>query len=234
MNEWNAEYARSGMPSSFRDDPSGVVVWTLENWPHLTGLDGLPKRGLDVGCGTARNTVYLARHGVRMSGFDTSDVAIDAGRRRVRQAGVDVDLQVHDLSSGLPFAAGEMDLVLDVFVYKHQLWPEVRKRYRQELLRVLSTTGRVLISLAEPTDGYYATCPPSNEANASPHAIVDPEVGVGSVLFSLEELTAEMADEFDLEMAWRKEKMGLMHGSHYIRHTLATIWRPRQSEQPPA
>ena len=78
MTGWDQEYVRSGMPSSFRDDPSGVVVWALTNWPTLDGLDGLPRRGLDVGCGTARNTLYLARQGIDMTGFDASPEAIAA------------------------------------------------------------------------------------------------------------------------------------------------------------
>jgi SAM-dependent methyltransferase len=229
VNHWDQEYARSGMPSSYRDDPSGVVVWMLDNWPHLTGSK-VPRRGLDVGCGTARNTVYLARHGVRMSGFDASEVAIKAGRERAQSASVDISLEVRDLTDGLPAGDGELDVVLDVFVYKHQLAHETRRSYRRELRRILAPDGRVLMSLAEPSDGYYSSCPAWGEKGTGPHAILDPVVAVGSALFSLEELRAEMADEFVLEMAWRKEKIGVMHGNKYLRHTLATVWRLPRSE----
>jgi hypothetical protein len=115
--------------------------------------------------------------------------------------------------------------VLDVFVYKHQTDPAVRLGYREELQRVLSEEGRVLLSVAEPDDGYYGACPPLAEPDASPHAVFDPVLGCGSVLFSLNELEAEMAEILSLEMAWRKARVGKMHGKEYVRRTLATLWR---------
>jgi len=229
MREWDDEYRRSGMPSSFRDDPSGVVVWLVENWMRLDGVERAPGRGLDVGCGTARNTVYLAQRGARMTGIDISEAAIAAGRKRAEEAGVDAQLSVHDLTGGLPSADGEMDVVLDVFVYKHLLDPGVREAYRAEILRALAPQGRLLVSLAEPSDGYYSGCPPF-DGPGGPNAVVDPVVGVGSVLFSLEELVAEMGAGFSLEMAWRKAKRGRMHGETYMRRTLATIWRRSADE----
>jgi SAM-dependent methyltransferase len=220
---WDEEYRRAGIPSSYRDAPSAAVAWALESWPRL-GCDQ-PRRALDVGCGTARNAAFLAGEGIRVTGFDSSPVAIEAGRKRVREAALDVDLLVHDLRTGLPVGDGEIDLVLDVFVYKHQTDPETRSRYRRELQRVLAEDGRVLMSLAEPDDGYYGSCPPSPEPGAAPHAILDPALGLTSALFSLDELTAELSDVLSLEMAWRKEQRGQMHGKEYTRRTLATLWR---------
>jgi hypothetical protein len=160
-----------------------------------------------------------------VSAFDSAPAAVDAARRRVLADGLEVDLSVRDLQAGLPAGDHDIDLVLDVFVYKHQIDPAVRLRYRKELQRVLSDEGRVLISVAEPDDGYYGACPPSPQSTASPHAVLDPVLGLGSVLFSLGELEEEMADLLSLEMAWRRVRVGEMHGKNYVRRTLATLWR---------
>ena len=228
MREWDVEYERRGIPSSFRSTPSSTVVWALDSWPRLTGRER-PEQALDVGCGTGRNVAHLVRHGVPTTGFDASARAIALARERLgagpNDETVDATLLVHDLSDGLPAKDGAVDLVLDVFVYKHQVQPDARRRYRDELLRVLAPRGRVMLSLAEPDDGWYATCPPSDEPGAGPHAVVDPVVGAGSALFTLGELEAEMADAFALELAWRKRRFGEMHGGTYERRTLATIWR---------
>jgi len=241
---WDEEYRRGGIPSSSRDAPSGAVRWALENWPRLSG-EPAPRRALDVGCGTARNSAYLAGAGVRVTGFDSSPAAIEAAKQRVAAAkreteghraqdlAANVDLLVHDLRAGLAASDGEIDLVLDVFVYKHQTQPQTRSRYREELRRVLAPEGRILISLAEPDDGYYGSCPPLPEAGAGPHAVLDPLLGLGSVLFSLAELTAEMSGLFDLEMAWRKTQPGEMHGKRFLRRTLATLWRRPPGEERP-
>lgn len=232
MQTWDVEYERRGIPSSFRSAPSSTVLWALESWPRLTG-GALPRRALDIGCGTGRNVAYLARQGVPTTGFDASPRAIELARERLRTAGdgtADADLSVHDLRDGLPAPGGAIDLVTDVFVYKHQVQPEDRRRHRAELRRVLAPGGRVLLSLSEPDDGWYGSCPPCEEPGAGPHAVTDPVVGAHSALFTLAELEAEMADAFELELAWRKRGRGEMHGGEYERRTLATIWRVRSDE----
>jgi SAM-dependent methyltransferase len=221
---WDAEYERAGIPSSYREAPSGAVLWALRNWEELGG-DQLPRRALDVGCGAGRNAVHLASRGIAVTAFDSAPAAVAAARDRALAAGLEVDLSVRELQTGLPADDREIDLVLDVFVYKHQTDPDVRLAYRKELQRVLSDQGRVLISVAEPRDGYYGACPPSPDPTASPHAVLDPVLGLGSVLFSLEELEEEMADVLSLEMAWRKARVGTMHGKDYVRRTLVTLWR---------
>jgi SAM-dependent methyltransferase len=221
---WDAEYGRGGIPSSYRDAPSTAVLWALRNWPELVS-ERLPRRALDVGCGTGRNSAHLAKQGIRVTAFDSAPAAVAAAGSRLRDAGLEADLHVRDLETGLPVGDHEIDLVLDVFVYKHQTDPTVRFEYRQELQRVLSDEGRVLISLAEPDDGYYGACPPLPEAVTSPRAVLDPALGLGSVLFSLGELEEEMNDTLSLEMAWRKARVGKMHGKDYVRRTLATLWR---------
>lgn len=47
---------------------------------------------LDVCCGPARHAVELARRGLRVVGVDASAHLLDQGRRRAREAGVDVEL----------------------------------------------------------------------------------------------------------------------------------------------
>lgn len=221
---WDEEYRRAGIPSSRRNAPSAAVIWALASWPLLADHP-LPRRALDVGCGTARNAVYLANRGVHVTALDLSGAAVAAARRRA--AGVDVEVLLHDLNAGLPARDFDIDLVLDVFVYKHHVDPDTRRAYRHELRRVLSSDGRVLICLAESDDGYYGECPPLDGGGGGPQAVFDPMLGLGSVLFSLEELVAEVSDVLALEMAWRKQGTGVMHGRQYMRRTLATLWRPR-------
>lgn len=227
MRPWDREYQRAGIPSSSRSRPSSTVVWALERWAERHG--GVPRTGLDVGCGSARNALYLARGGTQVRAFDGSERAIAIARKRAQTSpgpsGSVVELLVHDLEDGLPATDAEVDLVLDVFVYNHQLCADLRRRYRQELRRVLSPRGRILIALAEPGDEYYGACPPASECTQEPRAVIDPKAEVGSVLFTQQELEAEFGNAFKLEAAWIKRGPGTMHGGTYIRHTLATLWR---------
>ena len=213
MTGWDAEYeGAGGVPSSYRHEPSGAVVWAFSQ-----GLRG--SRGLDVGCGTGRNTLYAAAQGLRMTGFDRSPAAIE----RARERGGDAEFLVHDLADGLPAADGSIDVLLDIFVYKHVVHPDARREYRDEMRRVLAPGGRVVLHLAEPTDGYYGSCPLLGDAHAWPHAVLDPVVGVGSVLFTLDELRDEFHG-FELLDSQSRRKDGDMHGAVYERHTLTAIF----------
>ena len=84
------------IPSSFRSAPSSTVLWALESWPRLTG-GALPRRALDIGCGTGRNVAYLARQGVPTTGFDASPRAIELARERLRTAGDGTAAALHPL-----------------------------------------------------------------------------------------------------------------------------------------
>ena len=225
---WNGEYRAGGIPSSVRDEASTTVVWALSNWPYLTGRTA-PSLAVDVGCGTGRNSLYLASQGARVVAFDFAPEAVSRARERLAAAPqAQVHIMEHNLADGLPVPDNSVDLVCDIFVYKHQMDAALRRHYRQDVIRVLSEGGMFLLSLAEIRDGYYASCPRQSDAGASdPLAVVDPSVGAGSVLFTLESLRAEMGDIFELVMSWLKIKTGEMHGATYTRYTLATIWEAR-------
>jgi SAM-dependent methyltransferase len=225
-SKWDIEYGRGGIPSSVRQGPSGVLLWVIDNWPHLTGINR-PQDAIDIGCGTGRNSAYLASLGVSILGFDNSEMAIQTARDRfsnTESAQGTLRFLKHDLVSGLPTDDKSIDLAVDIFVYKHQIESEVRASYRRELRRILRQNGRLLLSLAGTDDGYYANCP-RQEREGNPITVVDPVAGVASVLFSLEDLIKEFEDTFILEMSWHKSKEGPMHGSVYKRSTIATIWR---------
>lgn len=51
---------------------------------------------LDVGCGTGDNSVYLAKHGWRVTGVDYVAKPLEAARAKARAAGVTVDFRQAD------------------------------------------------------------------------------------------------------------------------------------------
>jgi SAM-dependent methyltransferase len=231
MTQWDSEYRRQGIPSSHRNEPSSVLLWALSNWRYLSKSDR-PQTAIDLGCGTGRNTLYLAQHGVSAVGIDSSKVAIElADSRRADLTRTDATLRFieGDVTGGLPFENESFQLATDIFVYFHQLKEAARKEYRSDIHRLLTPDGMLLMSLATAGDGYYATCSPieSWEVKSSIPLVLDPGAGIGNTMFTLDSLTKEMSDYFSLEMAWIKRKIGLMHGHEYERETLATLWTPK-------
>ncbi|MGE0635790.1 MAG: class I SAM-dependent methyltransferase [Bacteroidia bacterium] len=226
-NFWDYEYRKQGIPSSFRNDPSGVLLWCLNNFEFL-GIKPENVQILDVGCGKGRNPIYLAQNGFHVTAFDSSSIAIDMANQLALSIEPDFrpKFLLHKLEDGLPGKKNQFDLVTDIFVYKHQVDYNERKKYRTNINSSLKETGILLLSLADKDDGYYSQCPKVPNNNLGLKTIEDEAVNIQSVLFNLNELINEMADTFKLEMAWVKTKEGKMHNKNYIRKTIATIWRP--------
>jgi SAM-dependent methyltransferase len=81
----------------------------------LDGPDGLsPGRALDIGCGSGRDSVHLARRGWRVTAVDFVDSALDSARRRAAEANVEVNWIQADVAQlgGLGLEPG-YDLIVD-------------------------------------------------------------------------------------------------------------------------
>jgi SAM-dependent methyltransferase len=74
----------------------GFAPWerrdVAEMWrPMLEGPDPpAPGRALDVGCGSGRDAVYLAKRGWRVTAVDNVDKALASARQRAAEEGVEV------------------------------------------------------------------------------------------------------------------------------------------------
>lgn len=223
---WDKEYDRQGIPSSHRDEPSSVLRWALSNLPYLT--DHPIGSAVDLGCGTGRNAVALSDANLdKVSGMDFSTVALDVAHKRPGAGRI--NFIQGDVTKPLPFESDSFDFAADIFVYFHQLPDIDRARYRREIHRILKPGGILLISLATINDGYYGSCPvgPLQDIGSSVRLTWDPIAEVGNILLTSDQLMAEFSDMFELEMSWTKRKAGQMHGTAYLRETVATLWRAK-------
>lgn len=78
MSWWDSAY-KSGRVSW---DPGAYdrhLDWVLENIP-IPGT-----RALDIGCGTGKSAIWLARQGFDVTGIDSAKSAIDIARRKARR-----------------------------------------------------------------------------------------------------------------------------------------------------
>lgn len=65
---------------------------------------------IDIGCGTGRHSIELARRGYQIVGIDLSESQLKRAGEKAQEAGVKIDFQKHD-ARNLPFK-GEFDLAI--------------------------------------------------------------------------------------------------------------------------
>jgi SAM-dependent methyltransferase len=91
--------------------------------------------------------MLAARAGASVTGLDGSPRLIEVARARARNENVDAAFVVGDLHD-IPFADGAFDLVVSVFGV---IFASDPRAALAEVLRVLKSTGRALISVWEPS-----------------------------------------------------------------------------------
>ena len=102
-----------------------------------------PGRALDLGCGTGTNVITLAQHGWQATGVDFVRKAINTGKRKALQAGVQVDLRLGDVAEPNGITA-PFDLVLDIGCFQ-SLIPESKRDYVRNLTHLLAPGGTYLM-----------------------------------------------------------------------------------------
>jgi ubiquinone/menaquinone biosynthesis C-methylase UbiE len=111
---------------------------------------GANRRALDIGTGSAVWAVELARRGWQVTGVDIVEKALDRGRRRVAEAGVDVNLVTADVTALDAAAIGsDFRLLLDTGTF-HGLTDEQRERMGREVTRIAADDATLIVDCFAP------------------------------------------------------------------------------------
>lgn len=110
----------------------------------LQGMDA--KRILDLGCGTGRHVITLAKQGFRVFGIDVSKKALKVTEERLNEGGLEADLKMGDIYKRLPYEDNWFDAVISIKVLHHAKVSEIRKLIR-ELERVMRPCGILMIEV---------------------------------------------------------------------------------------
>jgi methionine biosynthesis protein MetW len=131
---WSGAMGRKAEPGMDPDMPG----WLNELiWPGTVVLD--------VGCGDgSRYTDYLISAGAKVHGFDVSDFAVRAARKR------GIEAQVANLDRSLPAADEAFDSAVCIEVLEHLVEPEFTAK---EIYRMLKPGGSLLVTV--PNVGFW-------------------------------------------------------------------------------
>lgn len=137
-DEWSSSYDEDR--NATRDLDARVLR------AHAGALALAGEAVLELGCGTGKNTVWLAAQACRVLGLDVSEGMLARARARVAGA-ANVELVLHDLRHPWPVADGSQGRVVGNLVLEHieQLEPIFA-----EAARVLRRGGRLFFCELHP------------------------------------------------------------------------------------
>ncbi|MTE19650.1 methyltransferase domain-containing protein [Streptomyces sp. TRM43335] len=173
---WDGEAAASHGPLArahwARTEPAWGLWATPESELSLLPRDIAGKRVVELGCGTAYVSAWLARAGAHPVAVDLSHEQLATARAMREEFGLDFPL-LHADAERVPCADGTFDLV--VSEYGASLWCDPR-RWIPEAARLLTPGGRLVFMRYSPL---FALCAAPDGPAAA--ALRRPQFGPGGL-----------------------------------------------------
>lgn len=137
--------------ASYDQEPNGLIFLEERQVDQLLAQISFT-RALDVGTGTGRHALKLARRGVSVTALDQSPEMLAIARQAAQSEGLPIDFRLLSLDGGLPFKAQQFDLLVCALMLCHI--PGLAHAL-QEFARVLQNGGHLLITDFHPIHTLY-------------------------------------------------------------------------------
>ena len=106
------------------------------------------RRILDLGCGSGRHTVYLAKLGFEVYGLDISRTGIKIAKDWLRKEKLKTNLKINSIYKKLPYKDNFFDGIVSIRVINHAKIRSIRKLIK-EIERILKPAGLLFITVAK-------------------------------------------------------------------------------------
>lgn len=137
MGWWDSAYRQS--PPWDIGAPQPEIVKLVESREIVKG------KILDIGCGLADNSIFLARNGFSVTCMDIAHLAIEKGKAKAKEQKVEIRFTVGDaLKLDEYFDAEYFAAVVDSGLF-HGLNDEERPLFARQIYRVLINGGKYFI-----------------------------------------------------------------------------------------
>jgi len=195
-----ADYARTYDKETFTQGTAGEVDFIEQ---ELAG--DRAKRILDVGCGTGRHAIELARRGYRVTGIDLSAAQLARARDKAREAGVEVEFLQRDARS---FRFDEpFDLVIMVCEGAFSLMEtdEMNFAILANAARALAAGGKLILTTLSALYPLYHSVKEFLEAGEAPGGARTDELTFDLMSFR-ERATLKVVDDHGRERTLRTDE----------------------------
>jgi len=104
------------------------------------------KRVLDLGCGSGRHAVYLAKRGFEVYGIDIAPEGIKITKDWLKKEKLKASLKIGSVYKKLPYRDNFFDAIISVQVIHHARIKTIQKAIR-EIERVLKPNGLIFVTV---------------------------------------------------------------------------------------
>ncbi|GAB4352542.1 MAG: hypothetical protein Kow0099_36780 [Candidatus Abyssubacteria bacterium] len=156
------------------------------------------KRVLDLGCGSGRHTVYLAKRGFSVWGLDIAPEGIRLTGEWLRKEKQTAKLALGSIYERLPYRSRFFDAIISTQTLHHASIEDIRRAIK-EMARVLAPGGLIFVTVRAPLPAY------GNVEFIAPRTYVPldgDEKGLPHYIFDQRRIRKEFAD-FDIPGIWR-------------------------------
>ena len=113
------------------------------------------KRLLELGCGQGRDSIFFASNGLDVYAVDSSKVAIENIKQKMRGKNICLHLSHFEVRQALPFDSSHFDAVYSHMFYNMRFIDEELKFLFKESSRVLKNNGLLYFSVRSDKDVLY-------------------------------------------------------------------------------
>ncbi|MEI6659912.1 MAG: class I SAM-dependent methyltransferase [bacterium] len=138
-NTWDREYRNPKLVTK-GDEPQADTLRIFKFLKKEEKFVLEDKTVLDLGCGTGRNSNYIAERGNKVIGIEIYKTALELAKQRARDIGVSVDYRLGDIGASYDIAESSIDLIIDV-TSSNSLDEKGRDVYLSECARALKPGG---------------------------------------------------------------------------------------------
>jgi len=136
------------MDRIYRNMPLEKIPWNIETPPDalVELVDSgkvKPCKTIDLGCGAGNYAIYLASIGFEVTGVDISPTAIKIAKENAEKKGVKCNFLAADVLGDLDEVKETFDFAYD-WELLHHIFPEKRKKYVENVHRILNSKGKYL------------------------------------------------------------------------------------------
>lgn len=106
------------------------------------------KKILDLGCGSGRNLVYLAKNSFAVYGVDISPEGIRIAKNWLKEEGLKANFKISDIYKKLPYPDNFFDALISIQTLHHAKIEEIRKLIK-EIERILKSKSLIFITVSK-------------------------------------------------------------------------------------